>query len=184
MGTDDSLLLGFGEDIHDAPITCGPVGFGDAVDEDDVDVVHAELFAVTVEISADSGGIACVGLGEHCDFVAWNLFECCGDIGVAAVGVGGVEEAQTVFVIAIDKNSGERRRAEPRLVGGAAVTDRSGSHGEPAGSDAGVAENDFVARLKFLREGFGVDERSASYRVCSEECSAEGTGRATKEVSP
>ena len=37
----DALLLGFGEDVHDAAVACGPVGFGDAVDEDDVDVVDA-----------------------------------------------------------------------------------------------------------------------------------------------
>ncbi len=41
VGADDSFLLCFGENVHDAAIACGPVGFGDAVDEDDVDVIHA-----------------------------------------------------------------------------------------------------------------------------------------------
>ena len=35
------FCFGFGENVHDAAIARGPVGFGDAVDEDDVDVVDA-----------------------------------------------------------------------------------------------------------------------------------------------
>ena len=47
MGADDALLFGFGEDVHDAAIARGPVAFGDAVDEEDVDVLDAEFMAVS-----------------------------------------------------------------------------------------------------------------------------------------
>ena len=65
VGADDALLFGFGEDVHDAAVARGPVAFGDAVNENDVDVVGAELAAEAIEVGADSGGVAGVGLGER-----------------------------------------------------------------------------------------------------------------------
>ncbi len=70
------------------------------------------------------------------------------------------------------------------MVGGSAVADSASAHGEPASADASVAEDDFVTGLKFFWQGLGVDERGAGYGICGEECSAEGAGRAAKEVSP
>ena len=107
MGADDALLLGFVENVHDAAVARGPIGFGDAVDEDDVDVVDAELAAEAVEVGAYSGGVASVGLGEDGDFVARELLEGCGDVGMAAVGVGGVEEAEAVVVVAVEQEARE-----------------------------------------------------------------------------
>ena len=61
MGADDALLLGLREHVHDAAVACGPVGLGDAVDQEDVDVVDAEFLAEAVEIGAHGGGVAVVG---------------------------------------------------------------------------------------------------------------------------
>ncbi len=154
MGADDALVLGFGEDVHDAAVTGGPVGFGDAVDENDVDVVDAEFAAEAVEIAAEAGGVAVVGLGHDDDFVARELLEGGGDVGMAAVGVGGVEEAEAVLVVAVDEQAGEGAHAEAGLVGGSAEADGAGAHGETAGADAGFAEGDLVVRAEFLRGGF------------------------------
>ena len=102
MGADGALVLGFGEDVHYAAVTGGPVVFGDAVDENDVDVVDAKFAAEAVEVAAEAGGVTVVGLGHDDDFVARELLEGGGDVGMAAVGVGGVEEAEAVFVVAVD----------------------------------------------------------------------------------
>ena len=75
MGADDALLLGLGEDVHGAAIARGPVAFGDAVDEDDIDIVDAELAAEAVEVAAQAGGIARVGFGHDDDFVAGELLD-------------------------------------------------------------------------------------------------------------
>ena len=85
MGPDDALVLSFGEDVHDAAVTGGPVVFGDAVDENDVDVVNAEFFAEAVEIATEAGGVTVVGFGHDDDFVAGELLERSGDVGMAAV---------------------------------------------------------------------------------------------------
>ena len=46
--------------------------------------------------SARAVGIARPGLGEDRDFVAWYVFESFGYMGMASVGVGGIEEAEAV----------------------------------------------------------------------------------------
>ena len=92
VGSDDAFFFCFGEDVHAAAVSGGPVGFGDAVDEDDVDVIGAEFAAVAVEVGAEAGGGAGVGLGGDGDFIAGELFDGLGDVAVAAVGVGGVKE--------------------------------------------------------------------------------------------
>ena len=56
-------------------------------------------------------------LGQDDDLVARKLLDRGGNIGVAAVGVGRVEEAQAVVVVAVEQQAGERVRAEPGLVG-------------------------------------------------------------------
>ena len=154
MGPDDALVLGFREDVHDAAVTGGPVVFGDAVDENDVDVVNAEFFAEAVEIATEAGGVTVVGFGHDDDFVAGELLEGGGDVGMAAVGVGGVEEAEAVFVVAVDEQAGEAAHTETGLVGGPSEAYGAGSHGETTGADAGFAEGDLVMGAEFLRGGF------------------------------
>ena len=58
------------------------------------------------------------------------------------------------------------------------------SAGEPAGSNAGVAEDDFVTGLKFFGQRFGVDEGGAGYGIACEQGCAQSAGRPAKEVSP
>jgi hypothetical protein len=55
---DDALLLSLGEHVHGTTIARGPVAFGDAVDEYDVDHLDAELAAVALESALETGGIA------------------------------------------------------------------------------------------------------------------------------
>src|SRR6185503_13278716 len=96
MGPDNSFLLGFGKNVHDAAVALGPIAFSEAVHQADIDVVGAQLFAKTVEIGAGLGGIARPGLGEHGNLVAAERLERLGHVRMAAVGIGGVEEAQAV----------------------------------------------------------------------------------------
>ncbi len=53
------------------------------MNENHVDVVNAELLPETVEIGANTGGIASIRLGKDCDLIARELLEGCGNIGVA-----------------------------------------------------------------------------------------------------
>ena len=92
VGANDSLLLGFGENVHHAFVTLGPIGFGKAMHKADVEVVGAEFAAEAVEIGAGSGGIAGPGLCEDGDFVALHVLERFGDVRMAAIGIGGVKK--------------------------------------------------------------------------------------------
>ena len=51
MRADDSLLFGFGEDVHDSAVSIGPVAFCDAMDKKDIDVFGFQLATVTIEVS-------------------------------------------------------------------------------------------------------------------------------------
>ena len=181
MGADDALLLGLGEHVHHAAITRGPVGFGGAVDEQDVDVVGAELAAEAIEVIANFLGIAVVGLGEHGDFVARQLLDGRRYIRMAAVGVGGVEEAKSVLVVAVEHHRDEWIGAEARLIRRAAAADGAGAHSETASADAGAAEDDVIVGTVFAGDG--------GYRKASCTCltgdpgGGQARSGATKEIS-
>src|SRR6267143_4461787 len=143
VSANDAFFLGFGENIHDAFVAVGPIAFGEAVHEADVDVIGAEFAAEAVEIGASRGGVARPGLGEHGDFVAGNVLQRFGDVRVAAVGVGGIEEAQAV-VVAIEKQAGEAFDAEGSLVRMMTAANGAGAHSQAASLDAGLAESHSV----------------------------------------
>src|SRR6266849_3751472 len=103
---DDALFFGFGQDIHHAAVAIGPVALGEAVHEADVDVIDAEFAAKAIEIGTSGGRVTGPGFGEDGDFVTGDVFEGFGDMGVAAVRISGVEEAQAV-VVAIEEQVGE-----------------------------------------------------------------------------
>src|ERR1700716_1465298 len=50
VSANDAFLFGIGENVHDAFVAFGPVAFGEAMHEADVDVIGAELAAKTVEV--------------------------------------------------------------------------------------------------------------------------------------
>ncbi len=143
VGADDSLLLGFREDVHHAFETLGPIGLGEAVHEANVEVVGAEFAAEAVEIGAGGGGIASPSLGEDGDSVARNVLECFGDVRMTSVSVGSVEETETV-IVTIEKEIREALKAERSLVGMMAGANGAGAHSEATGGDAGAAESDSV----------------------------------------
>src|SRR5271157_5042789 len=115
VSADDALLFRFGENIHDAFVAIGPVAFREAVHEADVEVVRAELAAETFEIGASGGSVACPGFGENGDFVARNVLKSFSHVRVAAVGVGGIEEAEAL-VIAVKKKIGKPLDAKRGLM--------------------------------------------------------------------
>src|SRR5262249_52285278 len=115
------------------------------------------------------------------DFVARQLLDGCGDVGVRAVGVGGVEEVEAVVVVAVEQETGEGIGAEAGLVGGASEAYGAGSHGEARGADAGLAQDDFVGRADFFRKG--LEGERCGRGVASEPSGPEAFGSATKEVS-
>ena len=66
-----------------------------------------------------------------------------GDVLMAAVGVGGVKKAQAV-IVSVEQKIRETFHSKSRLMRVMSHADGSGSHGEAAGLDAGVAERDRV----------------------------------------
>jgi hypothetical protein len=91
MSPNDTFLLGLRKDVHRPAIACRPVPFRDAVNEDDVDIVDAKLSPEAIDVGTNAGRIASVRLGKNSDPIARNLLEGCGNIGMAAIRVGGVE---------------------------------------------------------------------------------------------
>jgi len=151
VGADDALVLGFFEDIHDGAIARGPIGFGEAVHEENVDVVDAEFAAEAIEVGAHFGGVARPGFGEHGDVAAVDVLESFGNVRMTAVGVRGVEKMQALMV-AVEQQTGEAVDAEGGLVGVVANTNGAGAHGEATGDDAGVAERNAVGGVEFFVE--------------------------------
>lgn len=183
VGADDSFLLGLGEDVHDGAVAGGPVGLSDAVDKDDVNVVDAEFLAEAVEVVADALRVAGVSFGEDGDLVARKLLEGGGDVRMAAVGIGGVEEAKAVVVVAVEEEFGKGECSKLGLVGATTAADGAGAHGEAAGADAGFAENDLVVCGELFAEGFGIEEGGAGSGGAGEDGGGRGAGGATKKVS-
>ena len=148
MSANDALLLRFGENVHDAFVTICPVPFREAVHETDVEVIGAEFAAESIEIGTSGCGVACPSFCENGDFVARNMLEGFGDVRMAAITVGGIEEAEALLVT-IEEETGEAIDAESGLVGAMAGADRAGAHGEAAGLDASAAESDGISGGEF-----------------------------------
>src|ERR1700758_4684066 len=98
MRADDTFLFGFGKNVHHWFEACGPVALGEAVHENNVEIVGAEFFAEAVEIGAHFWSSARPGLGEDSDFAAIDVLESFRHVGMAAVRIGGIEKAQAVVV--------------------------------------------------------------------------------------
>src|SRR5580704_738491 len=152
VSANDALLLRFGENVHDAFVAIGPVAFREAMHEANVEVICAELAAKALEIRARGGGVARPGLSEDGDVIPRNMLESFGNVGMAAVGVGRIEEAQAV-VIAVTEKVGKTLDAERGLVRMMTRANGSSAHGKTAGLDAGLAERNSVGRVKFSRKG-------------------------------
>jgi len=126
--------------------------------EADVDVFSAELAAKTVEIGAGGGRVARPRFGEYGDFVSRDVLERFGNVRMAAVGIGGIEEAQTM-IVAIEEQVGEAFDAEGSLVGMMTAANSAGAHGEAAGLDASLTEGHSVGGAELARER-GKSERT------------------------
>src|SRR6266404_62129 len=151
VSADDALLLGFGENVHHALETLGPVAFGKAVHQADVDLIGAEFSAEAIKIGARGSGVARPGFGEHGDLVARDMLEGFGDVRMAAVGIGGIEEAQAA-IVAIEQQIGQAFDAERGLMRMMAHTDSARAHGETAGLNAGLAKSYRIGRGELARE--------------------------------
>jgi hypothetical protein len=81
------------------------------------------------------------------------LLEGFGDVGMAAIAVGGIEEAEAV-VVAIEQETRQSIDAESGLMGMMAGADCAGAHGKAAGLDAGFADSNDVGSAKFARKRF------------------------------
>ena len=73
--------------------SAGQSVLGHAVEQDDVDVVDAQLHAVALEVAAGVGDVGGVGLGLDHVLVAGDALEGLAEVDVRAVLVGDVEEA-------------------------------------------------------------------------------------------
>jgi hypothetical protein len=91
---------------------------------------------------------------------------------MTTVRVSRIEEAEAVFMIAVQKKPSKRRGAQPGLVRASPEADRPGAHGKAAGFDAGVAENNFILGAEFSWKRFRVDECGTSYPGSRKQCGA------------
>jgi hypothetical protein len=70
------------------------------------------------------------------------------------------------------------------LVGAAPEADRTGSHSQAAGTNAGVSEDDFILSIELLRQRIWIEQRCSRNGGFGEKCCAQGPGGSAKEVSP
>src|SRR5262249_61663875 len=103
MCANDFLLFSFFEGVHYRTIPGGPVAFRQAMHEDDVELFGAELAAEAVEVGTHLVGVPRPRFCEYRDFCAIEMFESLGDVGMAPVRVGSVEESEAVFVKAVEQ---------------------------------------------------------------------------------
>src|SRR5215472_11647292 len=151
MRADNALLLGFGEYVHGAAEAIGPVALSDAVHQADVKIVGAEFPPEAVEIGAHAGCIASPALGEHADLIALHVLEGVGDMRMASVGIGSVEEAQAM-VVSIQQKIREPLHSERGLMRMVIEPDGASAHGETAGLNAGAAERDRIRSCELPRK--------------------------------
>jgi hypothetical protein len=118
------------------------------VHQADVEVVGAEFAAEAVEIGAGAGGIARPSLRQDRDFVALDVLERFGHMRMASVGVGGIEETETV-IVSVEEKIGEAFDAQRGLMRVMFGAYGPGAHGETAGFNAGAAESDGVGGGEF-----------------------------------
>src|ERR1700758_2723145 len=101
---------------------------------------------------------------------------------MAAVGVGRVEEAKAILVVAIEQQRDKWIGAEARLIGSSAAADGAGAHGKTAGADAGAAKDYLIVRAIFAG-GSGYGEACGAGGLAGDPCSSQARGSAAKEIS-
>ena len=75
LGFDQAAILRFGHHVHGTAHSRGPVVVLHLVEQEDVDVVHAEFLAVAVEVGLDGFDGCETGLGEDDRLFARNRLE-------------------------------------------------------------------------------------------------------------
>ena len=93
VGADQPLLLGLHQVFHRPLMVARPAVLGHAVQQDDVDVVDAQLKPVALQVVAGRDRVGGVGLGLDHVLVAGDPLEGLAEVHVRAVLVGDVEEA-------------------------------------------------------------------------------------------
>ena len=150
MCANDPFLFGFGENVHHRLVARGPVSFGQAVHEDDIEMVRAQLLTEAVEIGAHFRSTTGPRLRENGYFGAVYVLESFGYMRMAAIRIGGVEKAQTV-VVAIEQKARQTLHAKRGLVRMMARADRARTHSQTRSLDTGVAERNGVGPGEFAR---------------------------------
>src|SRR5438876_10755542 len=102
MGADDSFFFRLRKNVHDRLVAAGPVAFGEAVHQANVQVIDSQFAAETVEVGASRLGVACPSLREEGYFVSLNVLERFLDVRLTSIGIRAMEEAQAV-VIAVEQ---------------------------------------------------------------------------------
>jgi len=172
----NAAVLSLRDHLHRAAHAHVPVGGFHFVQQQNIDVVGAQLFAEAIQIGFDVGGRCRICLGEDYHLLARYLFQCLAEVGVAAVLVGGIPEVDAL----VERGSEQLRDALvpefSRLIGTAVSAVRSSAHREPAKFDAARAKRNSVGSVFFGRAG----EQVIRKRV--ERKSAESAG--PKEMPP
>jgi len=153
MSANDAFLLGFRQNVHNGPVAGGPIVFGEAMHEEDINIIGTEFTAEAVQIGTHLGGSSSPGLGEDGDLRTVQVLQGLRNIGMAAVGVRGIEEAETTFV-AMEKERDEALHTQSGLMGMMTAANRAGTHGEARGTEARASESYHVCGREFLAQGW------------------------------
>jgi len=116
-----------------------------------VEIVDSKFTAEAIEISPRSRRIACPSFSQHSDFVAGHVFKRLGDMRMAAISIGRINETQPM-IVAIEQQIRESLHPKRGLIGMMPRPNGAGSHRQPAGLDASAAESNDVGSRK-LRPG-------------------------------
>src|SRR5690242_2889926 len=115
MRANNSLLLRFREHVHYSAITRRPIAFGQAMHQEHVEVVGLQLATEAVEVGPNGFRIASPTFGQHRHLVTLGALQSIGNVWVASVRVGGIEESQAL-VVTVQQQVGKSLYAQLALV--------------------------------------------------------------------
>ena len=142
-GPDEALRLEIAKHVHGTLHGLGPLRISDAVQEDDVEVVRAELAQEALDVGANLVGRATHRLGGYGHRLASDLPQRRSHVRMGAVHVGRVPEADAVLV-GEAQQVGKALDAEVALVGAMLPARSARSEAEARGRYTGQTQVDDV----------------------------------------
>ena len=147
VGADDAALLFLGEHVHDPAIREGPLLVGQAMHENDVDVIGIQFAQDAIHIALGLAGRGGANFGGDDHVLAVDVIKRGREVAMATVLIRAVPKRDAPLK-AVDEQVGQCVRSQVRLVGTPAPTIGARAKTELRDRDAGGAEfDDFHGEL-------------------------------------